>query len=163
MVCQVNISISQPSPPDTSVDTRISWKRADDQSIDAYRLSLSSSSNLQNVLNKDINSRHLIDETYNVIIHEIKNTAKRIFPTKKFNSYLKPYWNTELSSLHKDMKTKRRSWLEDGKSRNCNNTSYLAYKTAKREFRRKHRQASVNYIRTKITSRSGQYLILAPR
>ena len=150
VVCQVNIPISQPSPPDTSVDTRINWKRADDQSIDAYRLSLSSSSNLQNVLNKDINSRHLIDETYNVIIHEIKNTAKIIFPTKKFKSYLKPYWNTELSSLHKDMKTKRRSWLEDGKPRNCNNASYLAYKTAKREFRRKHRQASVIYIRTKM-------------
>ena len=63
-------------------------------------------------------------ETYN--IHEIKNTAKRIFPTKKFKSYLKPYWNTELSSLHKDMKTKRRSSLEAGKPRNCNNTSYLA-------------------------------------
>ena len=51
VVCQ-NIPISQPSPPDTSVDTRINWKRADDQSIDAYKLSLSSSSNLQNVLNK---------------------------------------------------------------------------------------------------------------
>ena len=48
------------------------------------------------------------------------------------------------------MKTKRRSWLEDSKPRNCKNTSYLANKTAKREFRRKHRQASVNYIRTKM-------------
>ena len=84
------------------------------------------------------------------LVTEVNASAKLCFPLKRFKSFLKPYWNNELNSLHGDMKQRRAEWIRHGKPRgNCHPT-YKMYKSAMAYFRRKHRYYMQLYMKTQI-------------
>ena len=84
---------------------------------------------------------------YNGIVNEINVASDKHFPQTKFKPFLKPYWNNDLKHLHKCMRHKRQEWILEGKPRSNNYMSYTEYKSAKRQFRKLHRQCASNYLK----------------
>ena len=60
-------------------------------------------------------SKLSIDNAYADLVGTLKVCTKQSFPRKKYKSYLKPYWNQELTVLHKSMMNRRKSWVDAGK------------------------------------------------
>lgn len=124
----------------------INWKKVTDNSIIAYQEILGHNENLQYLVNNEMNCKTAIDQAYSVLVNEIKNSAQKCFPSKRFKSYLKPYWNAELSALHCIMRQKRAMWIQNGRPRGNNFVSYREYKAAKCKFRKKHRCSVEVYL-----------------
>ena len=53
----------------------------------------------------------------------------------------------ELTALHNGMSNARKAWLIAGQPRDRDHVAYSSYKTTKRNFRRKHRQATENFLK----------------
>ena len=81
------------------------------------------------------------------LIGALKDSAARSFPKKLYKRYLKPYWTEELTALHNGMSNARKAWLTAGQPRDRDHVAYSSYKTAKRNFRRKHRQATETFLK----------------
>ena len=62
-------------------------------------------------------------------------------PATKSRPYLKSYWNTSLTALHKNVKYYRKLWIKKGRPRGKDYTSFIGYKNAKTEFRKAQRRA----------------------
>jgi hypothetical protein len=85
----------------------------------------------------------------------IVNLATDLFiPKVKFKSYI-PYWNTMLSSLHKDMKLKQNNWIRAGKPRTEESKSFKEYKSLKTKLRCAHRDATTSFLREQEADRYG--------
>jgi hypothetical protein len=61
-------------------------------------------------------------------------------------SYINPYWNTTLSSLHKDMKLKRNNWILAGKPRTEKSISLKEYKSLKTKLRCANREVATFFL-----------------
>ena len=105
---------------------------------------------LNSLSNCNFDSDTKIDKAYSEFVQEVKAVAKQHFQVKKYRHYLKPYWTSELSILHNEMKRLRKIWIGNGRPRNNEHDSYRAYKAAKRDFRRKHRQCSKNFMKSQM-------------
>lgn len=125
----------------------ISWKKVTNELISHYQSFLRTDEVLAFIKENEISSQVSIDQTYNNLVNVIKAKAENCFPKKRFKACLKPYWNSELGNLHKQMRQKRRAWLNDGKPRNPSYISYTQYKAAKRDFRRIHRKHVELYLK----------------
>ena len=66
-------------------------------------------------------------------------------PQTKFNKAFKPYWGEALQSLSKEKKISMREWEKAGRPRDQENTAYIRYKEAKRNFRREQRAKICDY------------------
>ncbi len=126
-------------PRDDSVP-RINWKKAQKEHIANYQSEISSS--LQSVtseLNLPPQCTTDLDIIYDNFVTSMCKCSDDCIPKSKFRSFLKPYWNAELTDLHRNMKTMRRVWAACGRPRGSEHISYSEYKDAKRRFRRCHR------------------------
>ena len=105
---------------------------------------------LQNLANYNYNSNNSIKNAYEVLVRTLKHCANRSCPVKRFKRFLKPYWTNELTTLHKSMMASRKRKLDAGRLRDRNNDVGSLCKTAKRHFRRVHRQASENFMKKQL-------------
>ena len=128
----------------------VNWKKVDQVHINNYQTVLQNNHHLLNISHTELISKRSIDQAYTVLVREIATAAQNCFSLKSYKRYLKPYWNQELRGLHSKMKTKRNSWVRDGKPRNMNCLSYSEYKTAKRDFRRCHRKYAAKYLQSQL-------------
>ena len=138
----------------------INLKKADGDTIQRYRDNLENDASFQTLVESSFGSKLSIDNAYADLVGTLKVCTKQSFPRKKYKSYLKPYWNKELTVLHKSMMNRRKSWVDAGKPRGgglcvcvggCNSDVYSMYKAAKRHFRRMPRQASESFIKVNLT------------
>ena len=113
----------------------------------SIRNNLSHCNAFQNLCDNNFESKSSIDNGYSDLIRVLKNSADQSFAHKRYKPYLKPYWTEELTALHKSMSSARKNLLSAGKPRYSGHVAYSTYKTAKRHFRCKHRQATKNYMK----------------
>lgn len=148
--CCMQTPVYQLWPSYRQCDININWRKTTDVLIDDYKERLSNNEVLQSLVNNEIITVTEVDQAYSTLVTEVKSTAVQCFPIKRYKHYLKPYWNDELNTLHKDMKQKRAVWISNGKPRGDKSLSYNTYKAAKRQFRKKHRNVVDAYLKNKI-------------
>lgn len=148
--CRVRIPAQYEESPNICSENNLNWKKVDVDCANSYKENLLLNDTLNALAQSDLNSKTEIDKAYTDFVQEVKAVAKQHFPVKKYRHYLKPYWTDELSILHREMKRLRQIWIRNGRPRNTEHDSYKAYKAAKRNFRRKHRQCSENFMKSKI-------------
>ena len=87
---------------------------------------------------KETNSTTL-DDKCKLLIKVCNDTSNIYLPKTKYNAYLKLKWKEKLRPLYMSMGHARRLWVKDG--RPCGNEydTYVNYKRAKCNFRRKLR------------------------
>ena len=125
---------------------RVKWNRVKSNHISAYQNYFESNNDVLNMLSGDLLSENDIDSFYQGIVSVVKGATDKCIPKSKFKRCLKPYWNPELSLFQKEMKQQRWQWIENGRSRDPNNSFYMSYKQAKRKFRQLHRKCAANYL-----------------
>ena len=54
--------------------------------------------------------------------------ANKSLPKKQYKDYLKPYWNSDLSVAHYEMKSLRQEWCRQGRPRDNSSLEYSKYK-----------------------------------
>ena len=139
IVCSVNIPILSEFENDLSLtNLRINWKKLSPTDIQNYQSFLDSSYELK-IASHTLNCKNDIDNLYESLVNNIKSASDKCFPRSKYREHLKPYWNDNLTNAHKEMKYRRNIWLNDGRPRNKDISSYQYYKTAKHNFRKLHR------------------------
>ena len=132
----------------TAFRRRVKWRGVGHEVLDQYRDSLD-----QLCLNMSANSNCILTENeinslYSDIVSVIRSASDEFLPfSKKFNKYLKPYWDQTLKELHDLMRAKRNVWISDNRPRGNSFISYKMYKDAKRMFRQYHRRCSENYMK----------------
>ena len=124
----------------------INWRNIKYEHISIYEEHMNNNSILREFLNKHIETNADIDNMYLSIVQVINNVTNACIPKTEFKPYIKPYWNDALSRQHKLMKSQRMKWIDKGRPRGDAYQSYREYKSAKRDFERKHREAIYNYI-----------------
>ena len=110
------------------------WKNVKMNQIEKYTEYLNANSLLQTLLEMQINNREEIDYIYNQVVHIIKVASNKCIPTSTFKPHIKPYWDENLSKLHKRVKSYRQKWISENRPRDASSSSYIDYKSAKREF-----------------------------
>ena len=90
---------------------------------------------------RSLDSFTKIENYVEKITHNLKSAALSSVPIKKSKSFLKHYWNTNLSALNKKVKLCRKTWLRNGKPRGQNYQCFMEYKNAKGDFRKAQRRA----------------------
>jgi hypothetical protein len=136
---EINISnIFQLLPPDMSRNIP-KWSSADSKNLKDF------TETTQHLLDKSsvsISSTDDIDQHLVHITASLVSAADQHIPYGKVRPYLKPYWKkSNLQTVHYEMRCARRIWKSEGSPRNKDSTSYVNYKTSKRIFKQKHRQA----------------------
>ena len=107
---------------------------------------------MNSCLQSDVDQRNAadvyrsIDNLYESIVSSIEYVSRICLLHSSYRPYLKPYWSSELRRYHGVMRYKRRVWIESGRPRGNDYTSYSEYKEAKRQFRKLHRNCSYNYL-----------------
>ena len=81
------------------------------------------------------------------LVNRLNLVTKVCIPKSKFKPHLKPPWTKELSKAHKLMKYLRYVWLQNGRPRESDKTSYKENKHAKCEFRKLHSKAVAIYLK----------------
>ena len=143
IVCTVKLPII---PVEFKSSGSINWRNVQSDSLDSYRQSFNVDNNINNLFQYDIASTDNIDTFHDAIVSSIRQITNTCIPKSKFKSFLKPYWNKELTDAHKCMKYKRRVWVSDGKPRGDIFKSYKDYKAAKCAFRKLHRVKVEQYL-----------------
>ena len=85
-----------------------------------------------------------LDEFVVKVTDAIHKAGKNL-PQIKYNKFLKPYWDRELTQLSKESKAARWAWKNAGRPTDIDNPILIAYKSAKREFRRNQRMKTYIY------------------
>lgn len=150
VICRIRIPAQSAESPNICAENNLNWRKVNAHSIDCYKENLMLNDTLDSLSKCDFDSDIKVDKAYSEFVQEVKAVAKQHFPVKKYRHYLKPYWTSELSILHNEMKRLRKIWIGNGRPRNNEHDSYKAYKAAKRNFRRKHRQCSENFMKSQI-------------
>jgi hypothetical protein len=123
----------------------IYWKKASNDSIVQYQSLLLSDKEFIEFEYCDF-VKDGINRAYTVISASLLNSACHVLPQKCFKEYLKPFWNDELSSLHKKMLLLHKEWCRDGRPRGNDNAYYVKYKSSKRDFRKMLRKCSEDLL-----------------
>ena len=132
------------SPPCSSIN----WRNVKQCSIDNYKKFIENDKLLQEISNSEIILYSDIDDVYKIIVDTITTANKTLIPKPRYKPYIKPYWNKTLSVLHKNMIYKRNKWLNENRPRGAQFKSYAEYKQTKSEFRRRHRECVVDYMKS---------------
>ena len=140
--------VAEAAPSDN--ESNINWKKVDQACINNYQNILQNSEHMINIIHRDLETPGSIDQAYTVLVTEVIAAAQKCLPKKSFKHFLKPYWNQELTDLHKKMKLYRSAWIKYGKPRQPNQTTYTDYKRAKRCFRQCHRKHVHAYLQGQI-------------
>ena len=147
VVSKFCLPIWAPDPESAQSSININWKKADEQTVHCYKNNLTRSSTFHSLCENNFETKSSVDNGYMELIGALKDSAARSFPKKQYKRYLKPYWTEELTTLHNSMSNARKAWLTAGQPRDRDHVAYSSYKTAKRHFRRKHRQATENFLK----------------
>jgi exonuclease III len=118
---------------------RIKWAKVTDNEKNDYMYCLNNSETLFKARFCPIKSPQDIDDMYDCITSTISDASSKFIKERKFKHFLKPYWNHFLSDLKRKLKELRHIWVTEGKPRD-ESASFIAYKAAKKEFRRHHRK-----------------------
>jgi hypothetical protein len=89
-----------------------------------------------------------VDYVCDTLIAAMVTVSNDVVPKSAFCSYKKPYWNSELKSLHQKQKVLRQVWVNEGRPRGDKYTSYVNYKQAKRVFAKTLKQCASAYEQT---------------
>lgn len=114
----VNLQIQFYASPSSSknITTRVvNWNNVKQSHKCAYENYLTQDSDLLNIIDSEIQSKSQIDTVYDKIVSIIDSSTKACIPKSQFKPFLKPYWNSSLSSLHKTMRQKRYVWINAGR------------------------------------------------
>ena len=130
----------------TNGNQGINWRKSTGQCVETYTAMLQSDCDLVTIGNCTYPSVESIDQVYAILSERVIKYASESMPKRKYVSYLKPYWNADLSTASKYMKHVRWQWGCAGRPRDPNNYAYEQYKTAKCDFRRLHRKAVTSYL-----------------
>ena len=76
------------------------------------------------------------------LVKDVQDQSRKL-PSKKFRSFLKPYWSNNLTYLSKKCKAARKHWLYVRNSGRDDSEAQIEYKNSKREFRRERRKGSI--------------------
>ena len=121
------------------------WHRVSPDDVERYRSEVSDK--LEPLLEHAHNSGIIdIDQFYDQFISIIQTCAKSTIPCKKYNPHTKPYWNEDVKTAHRRETEKRRAWIQAGRPRGMQFSTYAEYKKAKREFRNCQHKAQNEYI-----------------
>ena len=145
IVCEITMPLFDNISQDTKSTPRLKWSKASVSNLNEFEYFMNTDSSLNQLLETDISSTDQIDYIYSVMVESLVKISNNCIPKTKFRKFLKPYWNSELSSLHKNMTTLRKLWVDSFRPRD-NSTVYNNYKSAKCAFRRCHRRATDNYL-----------------
>ncbi|MES9883123.1 MAG: reverse transcriptase family protein [Sedimenticola sp.] len=154
VVCDM-ISPNEQDAATTNTDNtsaiKINWKKASADQLSQYSevLKVLLSESLTNL--QECDSTDAIDATYACLVQCMCACSEATLPKSKFKAFLKPYWNDDLSKLHRTMKNFRRVWISEGRPRESDNISCRNYKVAKREFRVCHRNCVEIYEQDLLT------------
>ena len=124
---------------------KVKWNRAKHEHITAYQ-NYFIDNNSVNLLSCDVLSNDDINNLYLQMVSLITEATNKCIPKSRFKHCLKPYWNSDLSLAHKNMKQQRWHWIESGRSRDPYNMFYRSYKQSKCKFRNMHRKCASNYL-----------------
>ena len=138
-------AVAMTLPPVSSV----SWKKVNSFHIEQYQCGLRNDASLQNAVITSIRNTGDIDLLCSTISSSVQSNGDIHFPKSNFKSHLKPYWNSDLTRLHKEMRTLRTKWKQHGRPRDPGNIHYNEYKNAKRRFRRLHREIVSKYLQSR--------------
>ena len=83
-----------------------------------------------------------LDREYERILNVLTHASEMCISKRNFNKHLKPYWSKEIGELYKSMKQARITWRLAGKPENHLKREY---KKIKANFRRKLRNAALNF------------------
>ena len=125
--CELSIPQYGVNINDNSIDPRLKWSKATINSLNDYEASLQHDYNLLNLLEADIVTKEDVDFLYKNIVQALIKTSDKTIPKSKYNKFLKPYWNPELTNMHKTIKTYRSSWINDGRPKNPSTISFKLY------------------------------------
>lgn len=125
----------------------INWHNVKQEHIDQYMHFLEYSDVLSCALDFPVKHTSDIDDLYSGIIVIVNLATKLFIPKVKFKSYIKPYWNDLLTSLHKEMVIKRTEWIKHHRPTNDDSVYFKQYKVDKRKFRSAHRLAVLTYLK----------------
>ena len=146
ILCELNIPQYCVNINDNIFEPRLKWSKATVNSLKDYEVSLQHDYYLNNLLEADIDTKEGVDNLYNTIVQALLNVSDKTIPKSKYNKFLKPYWNSELTNMHNEMKAYRTSWINNGRPRNSSTSSFKLYKDAKALFRKTHRRACDQFL-----------------
>ena len=146
VICSITFPNTVPQSVTYEPDV-LNWSKVKHESICMYTQTLQSDSGLIAANEQEIRTISDIDTLYGQLVNRLNLVTKVYIPKSKFKPHLKPYWTKELSEAHKLMKYLRYVWLQNGRPRDSDETSYKEYKHAKCEFRKLHRKAVAMYLK----------------
>lgn len=125
----------------TEAVTVLAWKTLQsNQSVrDAYRQTVKRNLEISDVNSNPTNVEQ-VEEALESVSNILKSAASITIPKTRFKSFLKPFWKYGLKHLHQKSRTLRAIWIQNGRSRYCDNIDYKNYKNAKRQFRKEMRK-----------------------
>ncbi|XP_053395834.1 uncharacterized protein LOC128555985 [Mercenaria mercenaria] len=138
VICSLSLPLVIDMKDDIKSKTRINWKKVTDDEISCYVETLNNTEELLQARYQKIESNDDIDRQYELIVSAITSTSSKSIRKRKFKSFLKPYWNENLSALHNTIKQSREKWLNAGRPK-TGNVLFSEYKQAKKKFRKVHR------------------------
>ena len=142
LLCEIisQTHTSHNHPIKVSNSYAINWRTLKQRSILNYKQYLGNDDQLlKSILKgKTISSHSEIDDLYHNIIPSVHRVTEKHIPKPKYKPFIKPYWNSTLTKLHKDMNMKRKMWLSENRPRGRDSPSCNNYKIAKNTFRQFH-------------------------
>lgn len=92
-------------------------------------------------------SKEEIDTYLDTIVKVIMKSSDNHIPKAQFLPHVKPYWTPDVKQAHTNARSKRQTWVREGKPRGMMHESYKQYKIAKAKFRDTNKR---QYLKAKI-------------
>ena len=86
-----------------------------------------------------------IDPYYEHLVTGLKCVSDKCVPTTSYKPHLRPFWSSQLKTLHVEQKRLRAIWVNEGRPRGCTHLSYVNYKQAKRAFSKQYKADTWRY------------------
>ncbi|CAG2200619.1 unnamed protein product [Mytilus edulis] len=138
---QLNIDLLSRTSNTYNINKKtLKWSNADDFELKMYQTEIDKLLNFET--NSDNLSKGDVDRFSSLLINALHMAANSCIPVGTFRPYLKPYWkNQNLNNCHFEQRNARRKWINNNKTRETTDLSYIEYKNKKREFRKRKRIA----------------------
>ncbi|CAG2199949.1 unnamed protein product [Mytilus edulis] len=118
----------------------LKWSKADDFELKMYQTEIDKLLNFET--NSDNLSKGDVERFSSLLINYLHMASNSCIPVGTFRPYLKPYWkNQNLNNSHFEQRNARRKWINNNKTREKTDLSYVEYKNKKREFCKRKRIA----------------------
>lgn len=130
----------------TPVERRsnLSWKLINNVKI-VKRYQKNVEKSLRPLSNIPVSNLEQLEDLTKKFSDAVIASANKSIPRVKQRSFLKPYWNANLSSLHKETRRCRNEWISYGKPRSSENIFFINYKESKMKFRKLLRRKHLEY------------------